>query len=81
MGERVAKRLLELEHGNYAGYVLLSNIYAAVSKWDLRANVQWQILEKGVKKEPGHSWIKVNALVHTFVVDDQEHPQMLDIHA
>jgi hypothetical protein len=40
MGERVAKQLLELEHGNYAGYVLLSNIYAAVSNCDLRAIVQ-----------------------------------------
>jgi hypothetical protein len=61
--------------------VLLSNIYAAAGKWDLSANVQQQRLEKGMKKQPGPTWIEVNNEIHTFVVDDQDHPQMVEIHA
>jgi pentatricopeptide repeat protein len=40
MGERIAKQLVELDPGNVASYVLLSNINAAAGKWDLSANVQ-----------------------------------------
>jgi pentatricopeptide repeat protein len=81
MGERIAKQLVELDPGNVASYVLLSNIYAAAGKWDLSANVQRQRLEKGMKKQPGPTWIEVNNEIHTFVVDDQDHPQMVEIHA
>ncbi len=34
-----------------------------------------------MKKQPGHTWIEVNNKVHTFVVSDQEHPQITEIHA
>jgi hypothetical protein len=62
-------------------YVLLSNIYAAAGKWDLSENVQQLRKEGGVKKQPGHTWIEVNNEVHSFVVNDQAHPQMIEIHA
>ncbi len=42
MGECIAKRLLELDPRNAAGYVLLSNVYTAAGKWDLSATVQQQ---------------------------------------
>jgi pentatricopeptide repeat protein len=81
MGEHIAKQALEADPGNAAGYVLLSNIYAAAGKWDLRANIQQQRKERGIKKNLGRTWIEVNNKVHTFVVDDQDHPCMLEIHA
>ncbi|CAK9226167.1 unnamed protein product [Sphagnum troendelagicum] len=81
MGERVVKRVLELDPADAAGYVLLSNIYAAAGKWDLSANVQQLRKERGVKKQPGCTWIEVNNKVHTFVVDDKHHPQMVHIEA
>ncbi|MCI33736.1 pentatricopeptide repeat-containing protein, partial [Trifolium medium] len=30
--------------------------------------------DRGVKKEPGMSWIEVGNMVHTFLVDDHSHP-------
>ncbi|CAM6015544.1 unnamed protein product [Sphagnum balticum] len=81
MGERVAKQILELDPENSAGYVLLSNIYAAAGNKHLSENVEQQRKERGVKKQPGRTWIEVNNEVHTFVVDDQDHPQMIEIHA
>jgi hypothetical protein len=34
-----------------------------------------------MKKQPGPTWIEVNNEIHTFVVDDQDHPQMVEIYA
>ncbi len=33
-----------------------------------------------MKKQLGCTWIEVNNEVHTFVVDNQDHPQMIEIH-
>jgi pentatricopeptide repeat protein len=81
MGKYVAKQVLEVDPENAGGYVLLSNIYAAAGKWDLSENVQQLRKERGVKKHPGRTWIEVNNEVHSFVVNDQAHPQMIEIHA
>ncbi len=81
MAERVAKRILEMEPNNAAVYVLLSNIYAAAGNRLLCENVERQRKENGVKKQQGRTWIEVNNEVHTFVVGDQDHPQMTEIHA
>jgi hypothetical protein len=81
MAEHVANRILEMEPDNAAGYVLLSNIYAAAGNWHLCEDVEWQRKEKGVKKQPGCTWIEVNNKVHRFVVEDQDHIQMIEIQA
>jgi hypothetical protein len=70
-----------LDPGNAAGYVLLSNIYTAAGKWDQSAAVLQLKLDRGVKKQAACTWIEVNNQVHRFVVDDQEHPQLTEIHA
>ncbi|KAH8944738.1 hypothetical protein BDL97_12G000400 [Sphagnum fallax] len=81
MAERVAKQILEMEPENAAVYVLLSNIYAAAGNRHLCENVERQRKERGAKKQPGRTWIEVNNEVHTFVAQDQDHPQMIEIHA
>ncbi len=81
MAERIAKQILELEPDNAAVYVLLSDIYAAGGNKHLCQTIEQQRKEKGVNKQPGRTWIEVNNEVHTFVVDDQDHPQMPEIHA
>jgi hypothetical protein len=70
---------MELE--NAAGYVVLSNIYAAAGNRHLCENVERQRMARGVKSQPARTWIEVNNEVHTFVVDNQEHPVMIEIHA
>lgn len=32
--------------------------------------------DRGVKKEPGRSWIEVNNSVHAFFAGDQKHPNV-----
>jgi pentatricopeptide repeat protein len=79
LGERVAKSILDFDPENDACLVLLSNIYAAAGKWDSSANIQNQRMERGLKKQPGRTWIEVNNEVHSFTADDQEHPQKEEI--
>jgi pentatricopeptide repeat protein len=81
MGERIAKIILQLEPKNAAGYVMLSNIYVSAGKRHLADKVEQQRTEIGAKKQPGRTWIEVNNEVHTFLVDDQDHPQMIEIRA
>eukprot|EP01018_Ginkgo_biloba_P028159 Gb_32965 [translate_table: standard] len=81
IGKRAAEHLFELEPHNSAAYVLLSNIHAAAGRWDDVAKVRIMMKERGVKKNPGCSWIEVKNRVHVFVVEDRSHPQMERIYA
>ncbi|KAJ0974122.1 hypothetical protein J5N97_016087 [Dioscorea zingiberensis] len=74
IGEFAAHHLLEQEPHDSANYVLLSNVYAVARKWGLRDHVRQIMRDRGVKKEPGRSWIEVKNVVHAFFVGDQLHP-------
>ncbi|KAL6847416.1 hypothetical protein ACP4OV_023269 [Aristida adscensionis] len=74
IGELAAKHLLELEPHDSASYVLLSNTYAVTGKWASRDQVRKMMKDRGVRKEPGRSWIEVKNVVHAFFVGDQLHP-------
>ncbi|OEL33801.1 Pentatricopeptide repeat-containing protein [Dichanthelium oligosanthes] len=74
IGELAAKHLLELEPHDSASYVLLSNAYAVTGKWSNRDQVRKMMKDRGVKKEPGRSWIEVKSAVHAFFAGDRLHP-------
>lgn len=81
IGKWAAESLHELEPHNPASYVLLSSIYAAKGKWDDVAKLRKGMREKGVKKEPGYSWIKYKNKVHIFSADDRSSPFADQIYA
>ncbi|KAF5930094.1 hypothetical protein HYC85_030967 [Camellia sinensis] len=74
IGEFAACHLLELEPEDSATYVLLSNMYAVTGKWDCKDQTRQMMKDRGVKKEPGRSWIEVKNLIHAFFVGDRLHP-------
>jgi len=80
LGECVAGHLFELDPTNAAHYVLLSNMYAAVGRWDGIEKVRNMMRDRSVKKMPGCSWIEVNNKVYTFLTGDKIRPHMQDIH-
>ncbi|CAK9870038.1 unnamed protein product [Sphagnum jensenii] len=53
MGEHITTQVLEIYPENPPGYVLLSNIYTAAGKQDLRGDIQQQRKERGVK----NNWV------------------------
>ncbi|CAM6120724.1 unnamed protein product [Calypogeia fissa] len=75
LGELAANELFNLEPDNAAGYVLLSNIYAAAGKWEKVSLVRITMQKRGIRKEPGRSWIEVDNKIHEFVVGDTSHPE------
>ena len=75
LGELAAKEVLKLEPADASPYVLLSNIYAAAGQWDRVSFIRYMMQERGIRKEPGVSWIEISNKVHRFVVGDRSHPE------
>ncbi|KAF3775574.1 Pentatricopeptide repeat-containing protein [Nymphaea thermarum] len=80
-GRRSMEKIVALEPGDSAAYVLLSNIYADSGKWEDVARIRKLMKRNGVKKEPGKSWIEIQNTLHEFVAGDRSHPQVHDIHS
>ncbi|KAK1263029.1 Pentatricopeptide repeat-containing protein [Acorus gramineus] len=76
LGIHAAQQILEKTPMNDGTYVQLSNMYSDLGQWKDAARVRWTMKERGVKKEPGCSWIEVLGKVHSFVVDDKAHPEV-----
>ncbi|KAF9623542.1 hypothetical protein IFM89_003332 [Coptis chinensis] len=76
----VAKLLLVLEPEEHCTYVLLSNMYGNLGRWDERANVKKVMRERKVKKVPGWSWVEVKNEVHAFNAEDRLHTQCEEIY-
>ncbi|OWM78808.1 hypothetical protein CDL15_Pgr002979 [Punica granatum] len=74
IGEFAAQKLQGMEPEDSAAYVLQSNMYAAAGKWTQRDRPRQAMKERGVKKEPGQSWIEAKGLVHAFFAGDKLHP-------
>ncbi|CAN1769990.1 Pentatricopeptide repeat-containing protein At1g04840 [Linum perenne] len=70
MAELSARKLLELEPKHPGSYVFLSNAYAAVGRWEDAERVRNLMLDKGVGKEPGWSYIELDGRLHRFVAGD-----------
>ncbi|CDP18169.1 unnamed protein product [Coffea canephora] len=75
LAEISANNLIQLEPDVASHYVLLSNIYSSAGLWEKANNVRKNMKEKGVRKEPGSSWIEFGDEVHKFLAGDISHPQ------
>ncbi|KAL3603330.1 hypothetical protein D5086_004189, partial [Populus alba] len=79
LGEIAAKRVFELEPRNPGNYILLSNIYASKAMWVEVDMVRDMMRSRGLKKNPGYSWIEIKNKVHMLLAGDSSHPQMPQI--
>ncbi|XP_008805705.2 pentatricopeptide repeat-containing protein At1g25360-like [Phoenix dactylifera] len=80
LGIYAAEQLFKMIPQHDGTYVLLSNIYAAVGWWEDVARVRKLMKDRGVKKEPGCSWIEVANKVHVFLVNDARHPEVQEVY-
>ncbi|ONK79055.1 uncharacterized protein A4U43_C01F2440 [Asparagus officinalis] len=79
VGERVAERMLGMDSMHVSVYVILSNIYARVGRWEKVREVREKLRGLRVKKDPGCSWIEAKDRVHVFCVEDRSHPESSEI--
>lgn len=75
IGKLAAEKLLKEEPDDGGSYSLLWNFYARSGNWIEAAKMRIKMKEKGLKKQPGCSWIEVGNMVHVFVVGDKSHCQ------
>ncbi|XP_050227797.1 pentatricopeptide repeat-containing protein At2g20540 [Mercurialis annua] len=73
------ERLEELEPDDTGNYVLLSNIYADLGKWEGVSRMWKLIRSKKMKKTPGCSSIELNNVVQEFVSGDVSKPYSKEI--
>ncbi|PKA61525.1 Pentatricopeptide repeat-containing protein [Apostasia shenzhenica] len=74
-----AQEVLKLVPGDEGTYILLSNIYADAKQWSDVEQVRKVMRGRGVRKEPGRSWMEVGKKTHVFIAGDFSHPQMESI--
>ncbi|XP_061370515.1 putative pentatricopeptide repeat-containing protein At5g59200, chloroplastic [Gastrolobium bilobum] len=80
IGEQVAKLLREYCRIDSGSYVMLSNFYASLGKWNAAVEVREKMEKGGILKEPGCSSIEVKNAIHEFLSGDLRHPEMKRIH-
>ncbi|XP_061364402.1 pentatricopeptide repeat-containing protein At4g33990 [Gastrolobium bilobum] len=80
LGAFASNRLLEVDSENVGYYVLLSNIYANVGKWEGVVKVRSLARDRGLRKTPGWSSVVVGSIVEVFYTGNQTHPQCTEIY-
>ena len=70
VGEKVTKRLLELEPRRSGNFVMLANMYAEVGLWEEAGNVRKVMREGGLKKMAGESCVELGGSIHRFFSGD-----------
>ncbi|XP_038901658.1 pentatricopeptide repeat-containing protein At3g50420 [Benincasa hispida] len=76
VGANAAKQVLRLDSEDSAAHILLSNLYAAVGKWDGVVEMRRRIRETIVGKDPGLSWIEAKTHIQAFSSGLRSHPEV-----
>ncbi|CAN8284961.1 unnamed protein product [Cochlearia groenlandica] len=79
LGIEVSKALKIVEPSEEMSFVLLSNLYCSSGRWKEAEAVRREMVERGVRKTPGCSWIEVRNVVSGFVVGDFSHLRFKEI--
>ncbi|EPS61845.1 hypothetical protein M569_12946 [Genlisea aurea] len=78
LGRIAAKRLFEIEPENPGNYVLFYNILVAAKLWEEASEVRRMMRDKGIRKVPGCSWIRVKNRIHTFLAGSKKNADELN---
>ncbi|XP_010242606.1 PREDICTED: pentatricopeptide repeat-containing protein At2g27610-like [Nelumbo nucifera] len=73
VGKYAAEKILEIDPEDASAHIMLFRVYAGAEMWDETAQVRKRMKEKGLKKDPGHSWIVVKNKVTSFIAGDNAH--------
>ncbi|KAF8390504.1 hypothetical protein HHK36_025031 [Tetracentron sinense] len=80
IAEESLQHLVRLEPTHSGDYILLSNTYASLGRWEDALRVRSQMKEKGIKKTPGCSLIELDGVIHEFFAEDNSHPHLKEIY-
>ncbi|XP_010243118.1 PREDICTED: pentatricopeptide repeat-containing protein At2g22410, mitochondrial-like [Nelumbo nucifera] len=80
LGKLAADKLLDLDPKDSGIYALLANLYASRRRWDDVRMVRSMMRDRGVKKTPGCSSIKIDGQSYEFLVADKSHTRSEEIY-
>ncbi|KAJ4712422.1 Pentatricopeptide repeat [Melia azedarach] len=80
VGEESLENLVQLEPMHSGDYILLSNIYASVDRWEDALRVRNEMREKGIKKTPGCSLIELDGEIYEFFAEDNGCPHSKEVY-
>ncbi|PIA27161.1 LOW QUALITY PROTEIN: hypothetical protein AQUCO_08300097v1 [Aquilegia coerulea] len=75
LAKQVKEKLSMLDPYHDGDYVLLSNVYGRVNRWDDKAEMRSSMRKQRIEKKSGCSFIEVNWVIHEFVSGDNSHPE------
>lgn len=73
LGVKLAEQLIEINPDDHSTYVVLANMYASSGRWDKVRKVRTEMKERGLRKNPGCSWIEIDKKIHQFFAEDDSH--------
>ncbi|PIN19189.1 hypothetical protein CDL12_08133 [Handroanthus impetiginosus] len=75
MAEIAANHIFSLDNDNTGCYILLSNLYAEVGRWDDVENIKRLMTERGCKRTTGCSIVEVSGKTYVFRNNDRSHTE------
>ncbi|KAF5205540.1 Pentatricopeptide repeat [Thalictrum thalictroides] len=79
VGTLATEKVLDMDPFNVGIYIILAEMYMDDGRIQDSEKIMAQMKEKGLKKQPGCSWIEVNNSVHVFLAGDGSHPDFSEI--
>ncbi|CAL4977210.1 unnamed protein product [Urochloa decumbens] len=76
-----AEKLFNMAPTDATPYVILSNMYAKAGRWEDAALVKKIMRDRGVRKEPGNSWVEIKQKIYSFSSNDHTNPMIAQIKA
>ncbi|KAE8684811.1 Pentatricopeptide repeat-containing protein [Hibiscus syriacus] len=76
IGIKAAESRLLLEPGCAATHVQLASLYASAKQWDQVSRVRKVMKDKGLKTNPGYSWIEVKNELFRFIAEDKSNIEL-----
>jgi pentatricopeptide repeat protein len=80
IGEVALKHLIQLEPETSGNYVLLSNMYASIDRWDDVNRIRKLMKDHGINKMPGSSLVEIGGAMHEFLMGDKTHPYSKEVY-
>ncbi|OVA15993.1 Pentatricopeptide repeat [Macleaya cordata] len=75
LGKEIAEKMFKLDPTDPRNYILLCNMYSAAGLWKDASKVRALMKDRGLRKDPGCSFIEHRGKVYRFVVGDRSHPE------
>ncbi|KMT11398.1 hypothetical protein BVRB_5g107270 [Beta vulgaris subsp. vulgaris] len=80
VGERVAKKLVQLGSNNAGDYVMMSNMYAGAQRWNDAAMARSMVADRRLDQAAGLSLVEVKRKMYKFVSQDKARCNWEDIY-